>query len=291
MRKFKVSAASDGRRADVGVAEKYPGFARSALARLFDDELVKVNQKLAKAGQKLHKGDQVEVDDKLIYAAAPAVDLPVVYEDDQVVVIDKPAGVLTHAKGAINEEGTVASFLQGKITDKNLTGNRAGIVHRLDRDTSGIIIAAKTSEALRHLQKQFSNRKTKKTYLAVVEGWPQPAEAIIDAPIQRNLKNPQTFKVGVLGRPAQTHYRTLKEFTKKNHKYALLELKPTTGRTHQLRVHLKYIDHPIVGDRVYGHEGQGLLLHAAALEITLPGSRRRTFESPMPERLESFIKQ
>lgn len=289
MKQFSVVPGEAGQRVDIFVAKQYPLFTRSSLEALFDQELVLINHKIAKASQKIKDGDAVSVDETLLKTEPPKIDLPILYEDDDVIVIDKPAGVLTHSKGALNTEATVASFIKPKITDAKLTGNRAGVVHRLDRHTSGVIIAAKTEKALKHLQKQFSQRKTKKTYVAVVEGDLEPAEAIIDAPIQRNPKRPQTFRVDVSGKPAITRYKKLKTFQKANQVYSLVELRPETGRTHQLRVHLAYIKHPIVGDNVYGRGGSDMLLHAEALELTLPGGRRSVFRSELPARIKEFI--
>jgi len=260
------------------VAGKYPEFSRSALEQLFDRNLVVLDGRPIKASQKTKAGDQIKVDEKLLRTEPVPIELPIIYEDNEVVVINKPGGILTHSKGALNTEGTVASFIKGKITDKNLTGNRAGIVHRLDRATTGVIIGAKSESSLKFLQKQFSTRKTKKTYIAIVGGTPKPLEAIIDAPILRNPKKPQTFKVDPSGKPAQTHYKVIKELVGKS----LVELKPVTGRTHQLRVHLAYIGHPIIGDRIYGKEAEHMLLHAQSLELTLPNGQRRVFEAPLP---------
>jgi 23S rRNA pseudouridine1911/1915/1917 synthase len=289
MRRFKVNKTGVGQRTDVFVASKYPQFSRSALVQLFDADLIKANGKPAKPSQKLKAGDNLQIDDTILKAEPTAIEIPIIYEDGNVVVMNKPAGVLSHSKGALNTEGTVASFLSDKITDKNLTGNRAGIVHRLDRPTSGIIIGAKNEATQKHLQKQFSNRKTKKTYIAVVEGTPDPAEAIIDAPIERNPKRPQTFRVGAGGKAAQTHYQTLRPFKNKTKNYSLVGLKPVTGRTHQLRVHLGYIGHPIVGDFVYGKEGPNLMLHALSLELTLPGGERRIFTTEPPKHFKDFV--
>jgi 23S rRNA pseudouridine1911/1915/1917 synthase len=286
---FTVDAADKGSRLDIYVAGKYPGFTRASLETLFDNGMVQANGKTLKAGYKLKAGDKVQVDDSLLSAVPPKIKLPVLYEDDDVIVINKPAGILSHSKGALDTEATVASFIKDKLTDESLTGNRAGIVHRLDRATSGVIIAAKNSKALSKLQKQFSSRKVKKTYVAVVDGVPEQAEAIIDIPIERNPVRPQTFKAGSGGKPSQTHYRIIKTLVKNGSNYSLLELKPLTGRTHQLRVHLAYIGHPIVGDRVYGREADHMLLHAKSLEITLPGGARRTFEVPEPEVFKEFI--
>ena len=288
MQEFKVSAADVGQRADVFVANQYPDFTRSSLERLFKDGLVTIQDKPAKPSDKIKLGGKVSVDEAILKAKPPMVNLPVIYEDGDVIVINKPAGLLSHSKGALNLEATVASFVAGKITDVQLTGNRAGIVHRLDRATSGVMIAAKNSAAHSKLQKQFAQRKTKKQYLAVVEGLLEPTTAVIDTPIGRNPNKPQTFKVMPSGKPAQTEYKTLKTFTKNNITYSLLELKPHTGRTHQLRVHLSYIGHPIVGDHIYGVPGDNLMLHAASLEITLPSSERKVFTADPPATFKEF---
>jgi 23S rRNA pseudouridine1911/1915/1917 synthase len=289
MQEFKVAADDVGKRTDVFVAEQFPEFSRSALKGLFDSQAVLVNQQPEEPGDKLRAGDKVSINVASLKIQPPAIELPVIYEDKDIVVINKPSGVLSHSKGVLNNEATVASFLQSKITDKNLSGNRAGIVHRLDRPTSGVMVGVKNTEALAKLQKQFSQRKTKKTYLAIVEGIPEPKEALIDAPIARNPKKPQTFQVNANGKPAQTAYKVLKHMKKGSQDYTLLELKPITGRTHQLRVHLKYINYPIVGDRAYGREGDHMYLHASALELTLPNGKRQLFKSPTPDVFESFF--
>ncbi|HVX58761.1 MAG TPA: RluA family pseudouridine synthase [Candidatus Saccharimonadales bacterium] len=286
-KEYVVEQNNEGVRLDVYVAKQYPRFTRSALEALFEQKLVFLNQKAAKPSQKVKAGDKIDIDESLLRLDPPKIDLPIIYEDKNVAVIDKPAGILTHSKGALNLEGTVASFIGPKL--KELEGNRAGIVHRLDRATSGVIITAKNPEALSKLQKQFSKRKAKKTYLAIVEGALEPPEAIIDAPVMRNLARPQTFKVSAAGKPALTTYETIKTFRRGAKTYSLLKLTPQTGRTHQLRVHLAYIGHPIVGDPIYGQESEGgLMLHAASLEITLPGSERRVFEAKIPARIREF---
>jgi 23S rRNA pseudouridine1911/1915/1917 synthase len=290
MQEFSVRATDAGSRVDVFVAKKYPQFARAALSILFDKKIVLVNAKIAKAGQKLKDKDLVSLDEAKLFMQPEDITLPVIYEDDNLMVINKPAGVLTHSKGSMNTEGTVASFIAPSINSLELIGNRAGIVHRLDRATSGVIITAKNAATQSFLQKQFAQRKAKKKYFAIVEGWPEPANAIIDAPIERNPKKPQTFKIGAGGKTAQTEYSVLEKFQKINKKYAFVELSPTTGRTHQLRVHFKHIGHPIVGDKVYGHEAPHMFLHAGFLEITIPKSDRRVFEAPLPKIFKDFMK-
>ena len=216
-----------------------------------------------------------------------AESLPVIFENDDVIVMNKPSGVLTHSKGAVNEEFTVADFVRTRMSEPEDT-NRPGIVHRLDRATSGIIIAAKHAEAKHHLQKQFQDRKAKKEYIAITRGIPKHPAAAIDIPIERNPKEPSKFRVGTNGKDAHTAYEVIGH----NDRFAVISLKPTTGRTHQLRVHLEYLGTPIVGDDVYsgGKSPIGrLALHARSLEITLPGGERRTFVAEPPEDLQAAI--
>ncbi|HEY0965457.1 MAG TPA: RluA family pseudouridine synthase [Candidatus Saccharimonadales bacterium] len=213
--------------------------------------------------------------------------LPVIYEDENVVVINKPVGILSHSKGAINEEFTVAEFFRDKTTYNSDT-DRPGIVHRLDRDTSGVMIGAKNSDAARLLSQQFQDRRAKKTYFAVVDGIPKEEQAHIDLPIGRNPKSPSSFRIDPNGKSAQTYY----EVVKRSSSRSLVRLRPTTGRTHQLRVHMAYIGTPIRGDVIYGKAADRLFLHAAQLEITIPGSpsnERKTFEAPLPSEFNREI--
>lgn len=276
-------------RADMFVTKKYPAFSRSTLASLFDKKLVVVNGKAAKAGQKIRSGDKFSIDDKILVKKPGKIDLPIIFQNKDVIVINKPAGVLTHSKGVLNDEPTVAGFIKDAI-DKELEGNRAGIVHRLDRATSGVIICAKNLTAQVWLQRQFSARRAQKYYLAIVEGEPKPKQAIIDAPIARNPKNPRSFMVSSSGKPAQTKYGVTKTFRRSSKVYSLLGLKPITGRTNQIRVHLKYIGHPIVGDGLYGQPGSDLMLHAHQLKIALPGGQSRVFSAPEPRYFKDFLK-
>lgn len=274
-------------RLDQYVARQLPDLSRTAGARLIEQGKVLVNgQPQAKASYRLRLADKVEIQyDEAKARQIPRIDLPVVYEDDDCVVINKPVGILSHSKGAFNPEATVATWLRDRLKPELATsGNRDGIVHRLDRATSGVMICAKTQAALTHLQKQFSQRKAKKTYIAIVSGDDiEPRQAVIDMPIERNPKRPQTFRVGRQGKPAVTEYLVLDQ----KDDLSLLELKPTTGRTHQLRVHLRHLGHPILGDVLYGGQpASRLFLHARTLEITLPNGQRRTFEAPLPPEFE-----
>lgn len=281
----KVSEKDAGKRLDVYVHEHLPEVSRGFVQRLTEQGRVKVNGVIEKTGHKLRHHEKITVDfNPVELNEIPDIKLPIVYEDDDCIVINKPTGVLTHSKGVFNPEATVATFIKSK--QKDLEGERAGIVHRLDRATSGVIICAKNSDALSWLQKQFSSRKVKKTYLAVVSGHLSPEAAVIDMPIERNPKRPQTFRVGSNGKEAQTEYKVIKS----GKEYDLVELKPKTGRTHQLRVHMKQLGHPILGDTLYGKElAERLFLHAKSLEITLPGRVRKTFSVPTPKEFSQKV--
>lgn len=281
----------------------YPDLTRSVASKLIDQGKVTVNGEVAKkSGHKLKPGDDIHVDYNYeIMAMIPSIDIPILYEDDDCVVVEKPVGILSHSKGDFNPEATVASWLAEHlvglgqksilILEKDVESGspnnpRAGIVHRLDRATSGVMICAKTPGALTHLQKQFSQRKTKKTYIAVVAGHLKPEHAIIDMPIERNPKNPKTFHVSGGGKTSVTEYQV----SASNDRYDLVELKPVTGRTHQLRVHMHHQGHPIVGDTFYdGPKAPRLYLHAHSLEITLPNKERKTFTAPVPPEFTKII--
>jgi 23S rRNA pseudouridine1911/1915/1917 synthase len=289
MKEFSASPSDIGMRADIFIAKKYPQFTRSSLEGLFAQNKVTTDSRPIKPSYRIRPDDKLRVDEAMITDKPEAVDLPVIYQDDDVIVINKPAGVLTHSKGALNLEPTVASFIANSITDKQLTGNRAGIVHRLDRPTSGVIICARNLPAQKWLQRQFAERKTEKTYLSIVEGIPEPTEALIDIPIGRNPKKPQTFKAMPSGKKAQTHLLVKDKYVINKAEYSLVELKPQTGRTHQIRVHLAYIGHPVVGDVVYGHKSSWpLLLHAHKLSLILPNKQNKTFSAPPPRIFKEF---
>ena len=273
-------------RLDAYMAQYWPEYSRSVWQKYILAGYVKVNGQ-TETSTKRSLGE----DDEVTYEIPAAPDhsaqtLPVIFQDDNVVVLDKPAGILTHSKGALNDEFTVAEFLR-PLTTYHAHTNRPGIIHRLDRDTSGVIMGARNDDTASMLQRQFSERKVKKTYYAVVVGTPKQYEAFIDLPIGRNPKEPSTFRVDPAGKSAQTAYKVLASGNGKS----LVELKPTTGRTHQLRVHMAHIGTPIYGDRVYGKVADRLYLHAATLEITIPKGDRRVFESPVPAVFEEQVKE
>ena len=271
-------AISDKKRLDIELAERYPETSRSTWQKHVRAGHVKVNGAMQESPKfEVTENDVIAVDVPRQTDFSDR-ELPIIYIDDNVIVVDKPIGVLTHSKGALNDEYTVAEFFR-RYTAVGLDTNRPGIVHRLDRDTSGIMIGARNEEAAAVLQKQFADRKTKKEYAAVVTRHPKQDEALIDLPIGRNPTAPSTFRVDAGGKEAQTKYKV----EVSGPSYSLLRLRPRTGRTHQLRVHMQYLGTPIVGDRVYGGAAADrLYLHAASLEVTIPGGERKVFESPVP---------
>jgi len=261
-------------RLDVAATAKYPEYNRSTIQKFIRSGYISVDAVVVDKPNTLVDLDSdmvLDIPDK-----EETIDIPTIYEDRHVIVFDKPAGILSISKSPDNIEPTVADLLP----DPKL------LAHRLDRGTSGVIIGAKDAATHGYLQRQFQERKVHKVYYCIVVGHPKLPEAVIDLPIARNLKSPTTFRIDPNGRNSITEYKVIKS----NDKYSLLELRPRTGRTHQIRVHLAYIGTPILGDTTYGaHEALRIMLHAHSLEITIPGvehGERRTFTSPMPEDFE-----
>lgn len=275
---YLFAVTSPKKRLDIMLTERYAHLSRSTWQKHIKAGHISVNGKVCTSTKaEVTNADAIAVDapEALDFSGE---DLPILYLDDNVIVINKPVGVLTHAKGALNDEFTVAEFFR-RYTTFGLDTNRPGIVHRLDRDTSGVLIGARNPETATLLQKQFSERKTKKTYVAVVEGVLKEPVAKIDLPIGRNPSAPSTFRVDAKGKPAITEYTTVSVVDG----YSLVELRPLTGRTHQLRVHMSYVGTPILGDRVYGKASDRLYLHAFHLEITIPSGERKVFTAPLPD--------
>lgn len=273
-------------RLDIELVRRYPDLSRSTIQKYIKAGHVQVNGTIVTQ----QKADVTEDDD--ISMTPPLKEshadseLPILYLDDNVIVVNKPAGILTHSKGVLNLEFTVADFFR-RYTTFGLETNRPGIVHRLDRDTSGVIIGARTAEAAELLKKQFADRTTRKEYRAVVDGVLKQNKALIDLPIGRTPSAPSTFRVDPSGKPAQTVFEVLDS----NGELSLVTLLPRTGRTHQLRVHMQYVSTPIHGDRVYGtkRKADRLYLHAYSLEITIPDAKRMTFVAPVPDAFFQFF--
>lgn len=269
------------RRLDAELTSRYPDLSRSVLQKYIKAGYVQVNgevQNRPKFDVSTTSSIALSIPEKTDFSDQ---EIPIIYLDDNVIVVNKPAGVLTHAKGALNDEFTVADFFR-RYTTNGLDTNRPGIVHRLDRDTSGVMIGARHDEAAVLLKKQFADRTVKKEYIAVVDGVPKTVKAMIDLPIGRNPAKPSTFRIDASGKPAITTYEVLASTSR----LSLARLLPKTGRTHQLRVHLQYINAPIWGDRVYnltGSHADRLYLHAHKLEITIPTSKREVFTAQVPK--------
>ncbi|MCP4204919.1 MAG: RluA family pseudouridine synthase [bacterium] len=295
--RWKSSPSAAGQRLDVYLAKVYKT-SRSQAARWIQDGLVALGEKDAKPGLKLEGGEWISCEPR-----APSQDgrvepeegpLEVLFEDDHIVVLDKPAELAVHT-GAGRSSGTLANRLLAAYPEMAAVGGpgRPGIVHRLDLGTSGVLVAARTAEAHRTLAEAFAERAVRKKYLAIVFGTPPNGEGTITAPIARHPQRRKEMTVLLTGRPAETGYRVLASAAG----LSFLELAPVSGRTHQIRVHLKHIRHPIVGDPVYGEarwkdlprarqrplrEFERPALHAWRLEFRHPLSHQPCrFEAPL----------
>jgi len=275
-----------------------PDLSRSHLQALIGDGLVTVDGLAArKNGQMLAEGSAIRVE---VPPRAPSravgekIDLDIVFEDDNVLVVNKPAGMVVHP-AAGHPGGTLVNAALGYQPAMQAAGDdtRPGIVHRLDKATSGLIVLAKNDPAHRWLQDQFRLRQVQKTYLALVDGQPPTPSGRIDAPIGRDPAHRKQMAIvpSGKGRQAITEFRTLESFSR----HTLLELHPITGRTHQIRLHCKFLKCPVVGDTVYGRQPPTLplsrhFLHATRLAIALPGENQpHTFEARLPGELEDVL--
>jgi len=293
-RRLQVTASNAGERLDKYIAEQCR-ISRSYAQKLIDEGQVSVNSRAAKASQKLNTGDKIAIS---IPPSSPtsltAEDIPlnVVYEDKDLIVVDKPAGLLVHP-AAGQHSGTLVNAILARCPDLGeINGSiRPGIVHRLDKDTSGLMMVAKNDVAQKSLSRQIKQRSIKKGYIALVLGHLTPARGAIDAPIGRHPKDRKKMAVVSGGREARTGYRVLKYLDG----YTLVEAMPETGRTHQIRVHFAAIGHPIFGDHVYGKRSPLLgrqFLHAHRLGFRLPSSGESVeFKSELPPDLEEMLKQ
>ncbi len=297
METYTIPPALEGTRLDQAVPQLQPGLSRAYAQQLITDERVLVNGRPAKASARLKAGDTVTVDilpPAPVALRAEAIPLTVVYEDADVLVIDKPAGLVVHPAPG-HAGGTLVNALLAHTTDLSLHGEiRPGIVHRLDKDTSGLLVVAKTDEAHADLVRQHQARTMQKEYLALVLGTPTPPTGLIDAPIGRNPRERKQQAVVPEGRAARTRYSIERAY---GH-LTLVRARLETGRTHQIRVHFAFIGHPVMGDSVYGrrtaHEAKLLglarqFLHATRLGFTLPSGVWRAFDSPLPPDLAAVL--
>ena len=283
-----------GLRLDRYVSERLRLLSRSQIkARCLS---AKINGKPVKLSRIVKRGDILELswdEEPSRYIVPQDIPLNIVYEDERCVVVNKAQGMVVHP-GAGNRQGTLANALYFRRLKKNesqAAGLRPGIVHRLDKETSGLIIAAYDDEAHAFLAQQFKDRKVIKKYAAIIHGTPKEKEGRIETFIARDPRDRKRFAVSNAGKNAVTFYKVIKDLQN----YSLVMLRPRTGRTHQLRVHLRHIGHPILGDPVYGYAdknfpGATLMLHSKTLAIIPPGeTERRIFSSVLPERFKEII--
>ncbi len=293
---YKINEELIGIRLDKAICMKDTSISRQAVQRLIDEENILVNGKTVKASYKLNLNDIVSIkkdEPKEIEIKAENIPLDIIYEDKDIIVVNKQKGLVVHP-GNGNPDGTLVNAIMNYCKD-SLSGVggkiRPGIVHRIDKDTSGLLIIAKNDEAHINLSEQIKNHEVKKTYIALVRGIVTANQATIDMPIARSTKDRTKMAVSKNGKNAITHFKVLKRF--KN--YTLLEVNIETGRTHQIRVHLAQIGYPIVGDGVYsngknpfGVEGQ--MLHSQKLEFIHPiTNKKMTLEAKLPEYFEDVL--
>lgn len=302
-REWTVSAAEAGQRVDVFLAKLLPDSSRSQLQRLIREGSVEISgSKPGKSGEIVSAGDRVRV--TLVHEESRAIaeNLPVgiVYEDDDLLVVNKPAGMVVHL-GAGRQSGTLVNALLYHVRQLSSVGgdNRPGIVHRLDKMTSGLMVVAKNDQAHRALANSFRARTVRKVYAALVHGSLARDEGVIDAPVGRDPRRRFRMKTGGIGaRESLTRYAVINRFAR----FTFIHAMPRSGRTHQIRVHLASIGHPVVGDTLYGAparirmEGREeptlprTFLHAFELEFDHPSTAARmTFEAPLPAELSAFL--
>lgn len=287
-----------GERLDKYLVACLPEFSRARLQGLILDGFVEVNGRPAKkGGQELSPKQQVTVripPTQSVGLVGEDIPLDVIFENDDLLVINKPAGMVVHP-AAGHESGTLVHAVLGYEPDIEGIGGeeRPGVVHRLDKDTSGLIVVAKNERAHRWLQDQFRLRKVEKIYLALVDGKPPTPTGRVEAAIGRDpaQRKKMAITTPAKGREAISEYKTLESFTR----HTLLEFHPHTGRTHQIRLHCAFLGCPIAADEIYGHKRPSVnlhrhFLHAARLKITLPGEKQaRLFEAPLPVELQQVL--
>jgi 23S rRNA pseudouridine1911/1915/1917 synthase len=311
-----LEAEGSGERLDVFVTRRCPGLSRSLVQRLIREGRVTAGGRPGRAGQRLERGDRVLVrmppEEPEALRPEP-IPLTIVYEDNDLLVVDKPAGLTVHPAAGVRRGTLAAALLAYRPELADVGGpERPGIVHRLDRDTSGLLVVAKNEAARAALAWQWKERQVEKGYLALVHGRLEPPQGVIDAPIGRDPRHRQRMAVVEGGRAARTAYRVRRYLPDRQpglpdrppggpdrpsggDVYSLVEVTPSTGRTHQIRVHFAALGHPLVGDRVYGRPSAVLghqFLHAYRLAFRHPvDGRPLEFESPLPEDLRQALER
>lgn len=296
MEKYIVNQEEQGKRLDIYVVNKSSELTRTAVQRLIEQEHILVNGRKQKASYKVLEGDIItieRVEAKSIELKAQEIPIEIVYEDKDIIVVNKPKGMVVHPANG-NPDGTLVNAIMAHCED-SLSGIggeiRPGIVHRIDKDTSGLLVIAKNDKAHINLSEQIKNRQVNKIYVALVKGIISENEATINMPIGRSKKDRKKMAVDKNGKEAVTHFKVIKRYNK----YTYIKVKIDTGRTHQIRVHMSNIGYPIVGDIVYsngkndfGIEGQ--MLHAKELEFKHPiTGKLMHFEAPLPKYFEEIL--
>lgn len=292
----KIMIADKSERLDVFLSEKLDK-TRSAVKKLVDDGEITVGGNKVKAGRVLKIGEEIFVnipDPVKLDLEAENIPLDIIYQDNDIAIINKPQGMTVHAGNGTHGSTLVNALLYHLDSLSGINGViRPGIVHRIDKDTSGLLVVAKNDAAHLSLSEQIKNKTCHRIYLALLEGTVKQNDGIIDTFIGRSDKNRTMMAVKDSGRRAVTHFKVLKRYKE----FTFAEFKLETGRTHQIRVHCKYIGHPIVGDPVYGYEKQkfklnGQLLHAWKLELTHPSTgERMSFEAPLPDYFQAVLQK
>lgn len=290
----------DKLRLDSYIAKKDESLSRSMIQKLLEENKITVNGNVVKASYKVQVGDRIQIEiepPKEVKLEAQDIPIDIIYEDDDIIVVNKPKGLVVHPANG-NPDGTLVNAIMAICKD-SLSGIggelRPGIVHRLDKDTSGLLIVAKNDKAHINMSEQIKDRKVKKTYIALVRGTITENEATINMPIGRSTKDRKKMAITKSGKEAITHFKVLNRYTTSKASYTLLEIKIDTGRTHQIRVHMAEIGHPVVGDMVYSNGKNefgvvGQCLHAKKLEFCHPiTGKEMSFEAPLPEYFENII--
>lgn len=296
---IKVKKGEENNRIDSYLAKQKEEISRVAVQRLIEEEKILVNGKKTKASYKIQEDDEITIEEeepKEIELKAQDIPVEIIYEDSDIIVVNKPKGMVVHPANG-NPDGTLVNAIMSICKD-SLSGIggeiRPGIVHRIDKDTSGILIVAKNDKAHINLSEQIKNHEVKKTYIALVRGIVKENEATINMPIGRSTKDRKKMAVTNNGKEAITHFKVLERYTQNN--CTLLEVKIETGRTHQIRVHLSQIGYPIIGDIVYSNGKnqwgiQGQALHAKSLKFKHPTTGKEMFlEAELPEYFQEMLK-
>ncbi|MFD1672236.1 RluA family pseudouridine synthase [Agrilactobacillus yilanensis] len=296
-KKLSYTVTENGGRLDKVLSAAFPEFTRSKIQNWIKNDAVMANDQPIKANYKVKLGDQITItvpEPKPLTAQPENIPLTIVYEDDDVIVVNKPQGMVVHPSVG-HEAHTLVNALLYHTTFSDINDQiRPGIVHRIDKDTSGLLMVAKNELAMQSLSAQLKAKTNERVYLALVHGIVKADKGTIDAPIGRDPKNRQRQAIVADGRHAVTHFEVLQRFYNSN--FTFIKCILETGRTHQIRVHLRYIGHPIAGDPVYGPKktlaGNGQFLHAAVLGFTQPRTGEVLhFEAPLPPIFEKTLAQ